>query len=58
MEPIRRGNSAVEDAETEDVHEEKKSPFSKLTKLITSEKGKEIFRMAAGFPADQASGGY
>ena len=21
-------------------------------------KGKEIFRMAAGFPADQASGGY
>ena len=26
--------------------------------LTNSEKGKEIFRMAAGFPADQASGGY
>lgn len=30
----------------------------KTYKADYSEKGKEIFRMAAGFPADQASGGY
>ena len=39
---------AVEDAETEDVHEEKKSPFSKLTKLITPKKEKK----SSGWPQD------
>ena len=41
-------NPAVEDAETEDVHEEKKSPFSKLTKLITPKKEKK----SSGWPQD------
>jgi len=39
---------AVEDAETENVHEEKKSPFSKLTKLITPKKEKK----SSGWPQD------
>ena len=38
----------VEEAETEDVHEEKNSPFSKLTKLITPKKEKK----SSGWPQD------
>lgn len=41
-------NPVVEEAETEDVHEEKKSPFSKLTKLITPKKEKK----SSGWPQD------
>lgn len=41
-------NSVVEEAETEDVHEEKNSPFSKLTKLITPKKEKK----SSGWPQD------
>ena len=41
-------NPVVEDAETENVHEEKKSPFSKLTKLITPKKEKK----SSGWPQD------
>ena len=44
----KEGNPVVEDAETEDVHEEKKSPFSKLTKLITPKKEKK----SSGWPQD------
>lgn len=39
---------AVEDAETEEIHEEKNSPFSKLTKLITPKKEKK----SSGWPQD------
>ena len=41
-------NPVVEEAETEDVHEEKNSPFSKLTKLITPKKEKK----SSGWPQD------
>ena len=41
-------NPVVEEAETEDVHEEKKSPFSKLTKRITPKKEKK----SSGWPQD------
>lgn len=41
-------NPVVEEAETEDVHEEKHSPFSKLTKLITPKKEKK----SSGWPQD------
>ena len=41
-------NTVVEEAETEDVHEEKNSPFSKLTKLITPKKEKK----SSGWPQD------
>ena len=41
-------NLVVEEAETEDVHEEKNSPFSKLTKLITPKKEKK----SSGWPQD------
>ena len=41
-------NPVVEAAETEDVHEEKNSPFSKLTKLITPKKEKK----SSGWPQD------
>lgn len=44
----KEGNPVVEEAETEDVHEEKKSPFSKLTKLITPKKEKK----SSGWPQD------
>lgn len=41
-------NPVVEEAETENVHEEKNSPFSKLTKLITPKKEKK----SSGWPQD------
>ena len=41
-------NPVVEEAETEDVHEAKNSPFSKLTKLITPKKEKK----SSGWPQD------
>ena len=41
-------NPVVEEAETEDIHEEKNSPFSKLTKLITPKKEKK----SSGWPQD------
>ena len=41
-------NPVVEEAETGDVHEEKNSPFSKLTKLITPKKEKK----SSGWPQD------
>lgn len=41
-------NPVVEEAETEDVHEDKNSPFSKLTKLITPKKEKK----SSGWPQD------
>ena len=41
-------NPVVGEAETEDVHEEKNSPFSKLTKLITPKKEKK----SSGWPQD------
>lgn len=44
----KEGNPVVEEAETEDVHEEKNSPFSKLTKLITPKKEKK----SSGWPQD------
>lgn len=44
----KKGNPVVEEAETEDVHEEKNSPFSKLTKLITPKKEKK----SSGWPQD------
>lgn len=47
-EEIPEETPAVEDAETENVHEEKKSPFSKLTKLITPKKEKK----SSGWPQD------
>lgn len=44
----KEGNPVVEEVETEDVHEEKNSPFSKLTKLITPKKEKK----SSGWPQD------
>ncbi len=44
----KEGNPVVEEAETENVHEEKNSPFSKLTKLITPKKEKK----SSGWPQD------
>lgn len=44
----KEGNPVVEEEETEDVHEEKNSPFSKLTKLITPKKEKK----SSGWPQD------
>ena len=44
----KKENPVVEEAETEDVHEEKNSPFSKLTKLITPKKEKK----SSGWPQD------
>ena len=41
-------NPVVEEAEIENVHEEKNSPFSKLTKLITPKKEKK----SSGWPQD------
>ena len=47
-EPQEEENPVVEEAEIENVHEEKNSPFSKLTKLITPKKEKK----SSGWPQD------
>ena len=44
----KEDNPVVEEAEIENVHEEKNSPFSKLTKLITPKKEKK----SSGWPQD------
>ena len=44
----KQENFVVEEAESEDVHEDKNSPFSKLTKLITPKKEKK----SSGWPQD------
>ena len=48
----------TEEPAAEEIHEEKHSPFSKLTKLITPKKEKKSSGWPQDFQADQASGGY